>query len=187
MLRSRLPTIVVAACIALTGTLWVSAAAAQKAAPSSFGTDDGVPAGRPYFVDFRADAASLTGHTYIVFGHLNARGQVLAIQNADVYPEDENAAVVGTLAPIRGEVRVFDGDSKRAATISYRRYLTAVEYARLLAAIRHERVTERQWSLLLFNCNDFARNIAGSLGLQKAPSLLLPATFVAVLRVLNWR
>lgn len=143
---------------------------------------------RPYFVDFRARAGSITGHTFIVFGRLSRDGRLVSIRNADVYPVDPQAgSVVGTFAPVRGTVRVRDGDSKRVASINYRRYLTAVEFARLQAAIRHEQRVDRQWSLLLFNCNDFAINIARALGLRPPPSLLLPATFVATMRLLNGR
>ncbi len=146
-----------------------------------------VPAGPAYFVDFRAEAGVPTGHTYIVYGRLDTRGQLRHIQHADVYPVDGNAALVGAFAPVRGEVRVREGDSRRRAAITYRRYLSAADYARLLAAIRHEREINRQWSLLLFNCNDFARNIAEALGLRRPHSLMLPTTFVASMRVLNRR
>ena len=144
--------------------------------------------GRSYFVDFRARAGSLTGHTFIVFGRLGAGARPISIQHADVYPVDGNAgSFVGTFAPVRGHVRVRDGDSRRVVSISYRRYLTAAEYSRLLAAIRHEWAVNRQWSLLLFNCNDFAINIARALALRTPSSLLMPTTFVATLRLLNGR
>jgi len=159
---------------------------AASAAPFSLWRKTGVPHGRTYFVDFRARNGSLTGHTFIVFGRLTPDGRLISIQNADVYPVDpETGSVVGTFAPVRGEVRVREGDSKRHAFITYRRYLSAEEFARLLAAVRHERVVDRQWSLLLFNCNDFAINIARALGLRTPPSLLLPTTFVATMRVQN--
>ena len=173
---------IAACCLALT----LVAGDAASAAPFSFWRQTGVPSGRTYFVDFRARNGSLTGHSFIVFGRLTPDGRLVSIQNADVYPVDPNAgSVVGAFAPVRGEVRVREGDSKRHAFISYRRYLTAEEYARLLTAIRHERAVERQWSLLLFNCNDFVINIARALGLRTPPSLLLPTTFVATMRVLN--
>ena len=179
-LKYRLSAIV-ACCLAL-----ALVAGDAAAAPSSFWRQSGVPSGRTYFVDFRARGGSLTGHTFIVFGRLTPDGRLLNLQHADVYPVDPNAgSVVGAFAPVRGEVRILDGDSKRNAYMTYRRYLTAEEFTRLLAAIRHERVVDRQWSLLLFNCNDFAINIARALGLRTPPSLQLPATFVATMRVLN--
>jgi len=159
---------------------------AASAAPFSFWRKNGVPSGRNYFVDFRARGGSLTGHTYIVYGRLASDGRLLNIQHADVYPVDPNAgSVVGTFAPVRGEVRILPGDSKRRSYMNYRRYLTDAEYRRLLAAIHHEREVDRQWSLLLFNCNDFAINIGRALGLRMPTSLQFPATFVAAMRVLN--
>ena len=180
-LNSRLFAIA-ACCLALA----LVAGDAASAAPFSLWRKTGVPPGRSYFVDFRARNGSLTGHTFIVFGRLTPDGRLINIQNADVYPLDPEAgSIVGAFAPVRGEVRVREGDSKRPAFITYRRYLTAEEFARLLAAVRHERAVERQWSLLLFNCNDFVINIAHALGLRTPPSLLLPTTFVATMRVLN--
>ena len=176
---------IAACCLALTATV----ADVAGAAPFSFSwRQEIVPSDRPYFVDFRARAGSITGHTFIVFGRLSKDGRLISIQNADVYPVDhEVGAVVGTIAPVRGEVRLREGDSKRITSINYRRYLTAAEFARLQAAVRHERMVDRQWSLLLFNCNDFAINIARALGLRTPPSLMLPATFVATLRLINGR
>jgi hypothetical protein len=55
------------------------------------------------------------------------------------------------------------------------------------AAIRHQRTIDRQWSLLLFNCNDFAGEIAEALGLRRPPGAMLPNMFVASLRLLNGR
>jgi hypothetical protein len=180
---------IAAACIALAAATCGPVAAAQnQPRPFSFAPrPEGPPEGRPYFVDFRAGSESITGHSYIVFGRLSASGHIVSIQNADILPVNQNAAVVGTLAPIRAQVQVRDGDSKRTSTINYRRYLTAAEFAKMQAAIRHERSIDRQWSLLLFNCNDFAGNIAEALGLWRPSGLMLPNTFVASLRLLNGR
>jgi hypothetical protein len=182
-----------AACVALMVAACGPAAAAQNQprlfslAPSFAPQREGPPPGRPYFVDFRAGYQSITGHTYIVFGRLSADGHVESIQNADILPINQDAAVVGTLVPIRAQVQVRDGDSKRDVTIDYRRYLSAAEFSRMRAAIRHQRTIDRQWSLLLFNCNDFAGEIAEALGLRRPPGAMLPNMFVASLRLLNGR
>jgi hypothetical protein len=178
-----------AACIALAAATCGPVAAAQNQPPPfSFAPRPvGPPVGRPYFVDFRAGSESITGHSYIVFGRLSANGRIVSIQNADILPVNESTAVVGTLVPVRALVQVRDGDSKRNATINYRRYLSAADFSKLQAAIRHERSIDRQWSLLLFNCNDFAGNIAEALGLWRPSGLMLPNTFVASLRLLNGR
>lgn len=179
---------IAAGCVALTIAACCPAAAQNQPRPFSFAPQrEGRPPGRPYFVDFRAGYASITGHTYIVFGRLSADGRIVSIQNADILPINQDAAVVGTLAPIRAQVQIRDGDSKRTATIDYRRYLNAAEFAKMQAAIRHERSLDRQWSLLLFNCNDFAGKIAETLGLRRPSGLMLPNMFVASLRLLNGR
>lgn len=139
-----------------------------------------------YFVEFRARPGILVGHSFIVYGHLNSRGQPLEIRYAGIYPKNERAGlIVGSVVPVRASVRAVDGDFEYAASIIYRLKLTAAEYVRLKSAVRRERATERYWHILFFNCNDFAIKIAKSIGLRTPPSLLLPKAFVAGLRALN--
>jgi hypothetical protein len=146
------------------------------------------PAGYRYFVDFRAGLNSVTGHTYIVYGQFDGAGRVVAIQHADIFPEDENIGlVVGLFVPVRADVRVINGDSRRVAVVNYRRYLTEVQFKRMTAAVRRERRIDRRWNVLLFNCNDFAVKIAEVLGLRTPSTLLVPNMFVAGMRALNGR
>lgn len=147
-----------------------------------------VAAGRPYFIDFRAGLASVTGHSYVVFGRVNERGQLQFIRNAEIWPANGDAGLlVGIFVPVRARVRLVDGDSKQEAVINYRRYLTAVEYAAVMRAVESERRHDLYWSVLLFNCNNFTSNIAEALGLRTPSSLLLPNVYIAALRALNGR
>jgi hypothetical protein len=144
------------------------------------GAVESPPAGYRYFVDFRAGLDSVTGHTYIVYGQFDGAGRVVAIQHADIFPEDENIGlVVGLFVPVRADVRVINGDSRRV--------LTEVQFKRMTAAVRRERRIDRRWNVLLFNCNDFAVKIAEVLGLRTPSTLLVPNMFVAGMRALNGR
>ncbi len=146
------------------------------------------PAGYSYFVDFRSGLDSITGHTYVVYGRIDARGRPHALHNADFFPEDENMGlIVGLLLPVRAGVRVSDGDSAREHVINYRRYLTAGQFAQVIGVVRQERIAARRWNLLLFNCNEFVHDIAQTIGLHTPSTLLLPHAYVAALRVLNGR
>jgi hypothetical protein len=150
--------------------------------------DSNPHAGHFYFVDFRSGLDSITGHSYIVYGRLDRRGRLLSIQHADMFPEDKDIGLfVGLFLPVRAEIGVKNGDSRREAVISYRRYPTADQFARMMAAIRRERIIDRRWNLLLFNCNDFTSHIAESIGLRTPSALLLPHAYVAALRALNGR
>jgi hypothetical protein len=107
---------------------------------------------------------------------------------AGIYPtDDELGLVLGMVVPVPASVRGVDGDINEPATNVYRRRLTAVQYARLKAAIDRVARSERHWNLLTYNCNDFAINIASALNMRTPSSMLLPAYFITGLRVLNNR
>jgi hypothetical protein len=123
--------------------------------------------GRPYFVDFRGRAGYFFGHTFIVYGRLDAEGRAREVRYAGIYPtDDELGLIVGMVVPVPASVRGVDGDIKEPATNVYRRRLTASQYARLEAAIDRVARSERHWNLLTYNCNDFAINIAGALNMH---------------------
>lgn len=166
------------------------------AAGAEWSRDDGVRAaakqwratGRPYFVDFRSRAGYFFGHTFIVYGHLDAEGRARDARYAGIYPrDDELGLIVGMVIPVPASVRGVDGDIKEPATNVYRRRLTAAQYARLEAAIDRAARSERHWNLLTYNCNDFAINIATALNMRTPSSMLLPVYFIAELRILNGR
>jgi hypothetical protein len=183
--RLRL-SMLLAAAVVVAGAGICSSAAAQT--PAHQRLERNIAIGRPYFVDFRAGLESITGHSYIVFGRVDARGRVISIQHAEIYPKDDDAGLfVGIFVPVRASVRVKDGDSTQETVVNYRRYLTAAEYGRMMQAIRKERRHDVIWSVWLFNCNDFTSNIAEALGLRTPSSLLLPHAYISALRLLNGR
>lgn len=145
-------------------------------------------ADKPYFVDFRSRPGYLFGHTFILYGRLDARGRARASRYAGIYPVNgQLGLIIGTVIPVPASVRGVEGDVREPATNVYRRRLTAAQYERLKAAVRHEARSERYWNLLTYNCNDFAINIASALNLHTPFSMLLPASFVAELRTMNSR
>ena len=180
--RIVLPALLVVAAIAL------GAAPTAAQTPQRERLEHNISAGRPYFIDFRAGMDSITGHSYVVFGRVNERGQVLSMRHAEIWPDSGDAGLfVGIFVPVRARVRLVDGDSKQEAVISYRRYLTEAEYATVMRAIAQERRQDLFWSVWLFNCNHFTSNVAEALGLRTPSSLLVPHFYVSTLRLLNGR
>jgi hypothetical protein len=137
-----------------------------------------------YFVEFRARPGTLLGHTYVVYGRLDRYGRMHDIRYAGLYPRTDGKAfvLVSPRAKIRGGV---EADIRQPAAVVYRKQLTASEFARMRVAIQRVRATEHYWHLVFYNCNDFAIEVAESLGLVYPPGLLFPQTFVATLRALN--
>lgn len=143
---------------------------------------------RPYFVDFRSRAGYVFGHTFIVYGRLDAAGRAHGVRYAGIYPrDDELGLMVGMAIPVPASVRGVKGDYEEPVTNVYRRRLTAAQYARLEATVHRVTQSERYWNILTYNCNDFAVDIANALNMRTPSSMLLPANFIAELRVLNGR
>jgi hypothetical protein len=146
------------------------------------------PTDAQYFIDFRSRAGFVFGHTYIVYGRLNTRGQPVDARYAGIYPLDDGPGLVfGSMIPVAASVRGLAEDRKAAPTSVYRRYITATQYARLSAAVRRVGATEHPWHLLFYNCNNFAIEVAQWLGLRAPSAMLVPRAFIHELRALNER
>jgi hypothetical protein len=140
----------------------------------------------PYFVDFRARRGAMVGHTFLVYGRLGAHGEILHAEYAGNYPADgQIGLIVGSVIPVRTIIGSVEGDLRNPATIIYRRKLTATQFARLKATIRHVRATEHSWHLLFFNCNDIAVEATKSIGLLSPSPWLIPHAYVSALRAMN--
>jgi hypothetical protein len=143
-------------------------------------------AGVNYFVDFRSRPGYLFGHTFIVYGRIDARGKPFDTHVAGIYPVDGQAGlIVGSMVPVRASVRGVRDDFSERPTNIYRKHLSAAQYARLVRSVRGLRVSEREWDLLFKNCNDFAIAVAKEMDMVAPPSWLLPYFFVGQLRLMN--
>lgn len=144
--------------------------------------------GGEHFVEFRSRSGYVFGHTYIVTGRRLPNGRTTDEQYAGIYPIDEHVGLVfGTFLPVSGQLRGVADDRNKPPTAVYRRPITAAQYAKLRGDLGRARYGERPWHLLLYNCNDFAIDVAHRLGMRTPPNILLPAAFVRNLRSLNER
>jgi hypothetical protein len=149
----------------------------------AFTADDRPRGQERYFVDFRARPSTYIGHSFIVYGRMDSGGRVTDARYAGLIPEVD--AWRGLVFPAQGSVRGYVDDTRLTPTIIYRRYLTAGEFSRVAARVRLLQATQHQWHALFFNCNDFAIEIAETLGMRRPPSLMPPHIWVATLRALN--
>jgi hypothetical protein len=136
-----------------------------------------------YFIEFRARPSTFVGHTYVVYGRADAAGRILDQRYAGLIPDNRDWK--GLFLPIPASVREDKDDARLKPDNTYRRELSAAEYARLSRAVRFLRNNEREWHLIFQNCNDFAIVLAEALGLRRPPSLMLPSLWVSTLRALN--
>lgn len=135
-----------------------------------------------YFIEFRARPSPYVGHTYVVYGRLDASGRPVERHQAGFFPGDDYLTAL--IIPVRGTVG-RDSDDALASTAVYRRRITAIEYRRVVDKVRLLRATQRSWHFFFFNCNDFAIEIAETLNLHRLPSLVPPNLWVDSLRLLS--
>src|SRR5258708_896622 len=112
------------ACIALTLFPWQNANASGGS--RQYEARETPPAGGGYFVEFRA-RRGLTpfGHSYIVYGRLNAQGDMIAPQVVGFSDGDNRNTHLFTA---RAFVGPLDRDFTSAPTAIYRRHLTAAQF-----------------------------------------------------------
>jgi hypothetical protein len=96
------------------------------------------PTGEHYFIDFRSRPSTYIGHTYIVYGRVNASGRVIEKHHAGLIPEEN--VWKGIFSPIRATIRKYKDDTRLAPTVIYRRSMTAAEYHRVARTVKAERI-----------------------------------------------
>ena len=160
----------------LTGLALAAPAAAQDAARRG-----------PYFVEFRARAGGVLGHTFIIYGRVDGRGRELERRYAGLYPRETWEPALMSLGPLVVAPAYIGSDPKDRElppTVTYRVSLSAGEFARMTGTVQRLQ-TKPRWNLIFHNCNDFVAQVAQSIGMWTPPSLVSPAVYVRSLRAMN--
>jgi hypothetical protein len=148
-------------------------------------------AGR-YFVEFRSRYALSYGHTFLVYGRLNEKGEVGELTDKNVagfHPAGAGSELwmIGHAVPVPAETGPSDGDlEEEYVSARYRVYLTEAEYRTAAAHINAKRAKGGLWHAATYNCNLWVGEIATFMGL-KAPSShwLYPANYINEMKRLN--
>jgi hypothetical protein len=111
--------------------------AAQPAAPTA--TAMATPAaeasqGKPYYIEFRARSAQSYGHTFSIYGRLNANGQIVSKTVSGLHPATESPVpwMIGHFVLVPSETGASDGDKEdQYVTARFRMNLSADEYKKV--------------------------------------------------------
>jgi hypothetical protein len=144
--------------------------------------------GGRYYVEFRSRHALSYGHTFVMFGRLNARGEIATREVAGLHPKGEGPELwtVGHLVFVPAETGPSDGDLEdEYMSARHRIELSEAEYNRLLAHIRHKQANSPLWHAALYNCNLWTGEIAQYMGLRTPHHWLRPQEYVEGIRDLN--
>lgn len=144
-----------------------------------------------YFVDFRARSSSRIGHTFVVYGRIDARGRILEARYAGLYPKDKYehflaiSAIAGPAYAVPAYIGTGKNDREEIASAVYRRRLSASGYAHLQRTLRRLQAERPRWHLFFYNCNDFAAQVAQAMGMITPPTLAPPPVYVNALAAMN--
>ena len=150
-------------------------------------------AGR-YFIEFRSRYALSYGHTFLVHGRLNAKGEVgeLTAKNvAGFHPAGDGPELwtVGHVIPVPAETGPSDGDlEEEYVSARYRVLLSEDEYKRAAAYIKSKQASSTPWHAVVYNCNAWVGDVVRFIGLNAPEShWLMPADYINAIRTLNTR
>jgi hypothetical protein len=146
------------------------------------------PNANNHFIEFRSRYALTYGHTYVVFGRVDAQGNMIDPEVAGLAPASPDAApyVMGHFIPVPATTGQTDGDlEEEYRSASWRVMLTDEEYNSVVAFIRKQQANSHFWQASVDNCNNWVGEIARHMG-YKTPSIWLrPQQFVTELREMN--
>ena len=150
-----------------------------------------------YFIEFRSRSAVSYGHTFVVYGRLNAHGGIAMRKGkivgsmariAGLHPAGDSSIpyVIGHILPVPADTGPSEGDNEqRYVTAAYRVVLSPARYRKVVDYIKFLSANSPVWNASLYNCNAFTADIAEFMGLRTPSHLLLPEDFINGLRALN--
>lgn len=142
-----------------------------------------------HYIEFRARDAQTYGHTYVMFGELDAAGQVVTKEIAGLHPASESPVpyTLGHFVPVAAETGPARGDGDDQYLLErYRLTVSKERYEEVAAIIRELQASSPVWHAVLYNCNAFVGDIATRMGLRApAGSVQLPQDYINELRRLN--
>lgn len=141
-----------------------------------------VRAGDPAYMEVRSRATVSipTGHTYVVFGRLDAKGNPVTRQYIGLFPKGGAVGFyAGSVASIDADLAPDITDCSYRVNSAYRVSLTEDQYARLLGKVRSALASPPKWRMFGSNCNTFAVSLGSVAGLR-APSNIDQPSFTFV-------
>ncbi len=141
-----------------------------------------------YAIEFRSRYAMSYGHTFIMYGRVNAKGQLVDRVVAGLHPAGDSAQpwMLGHLIPVKSETGPSDGDLEdEYVSARYRVVVDEPEFRRIVAYIKNKQATSGTWHAIFNNCSSWVADVGAYMGLKAPGSLLMPADFINGMRKMN--
>lgn len=146
------------------------------------------PAGKPYFVEFRARNAASWGHTFVLYGKLGSGNSFASYKVAGLHPKgDSTQYSIGIWMPVPAATGASDGDiDEQYLAAKYCVPLTEAEYNKVVPYIKKLQSEHSTWHGAGYNCNSFGMDIAKFVGLDAPnPNMHVPQELIKTLKSSN--
>ncbi len=146
------------------------------------------PAKARYAIEFRSRYALSYGHTFIMYGRLNAKGQLIDRVVAGLHPAGDSPQpwMIGHLVPVPSETGPSDGDLEdEYVSARYRVEVSEAEYQRVVAYIKDKQAKSPTWHAVFNNCSSWVADVGRYMGLKSPNPMLMPADFINTMRKMN--
>ena len=162
------------------------AAAIEENTPRSQARASTAQTATPYYIEFRVARIGTYGHSYAMYGRLNAQGRPAETRYTDLHPRGNYALMaLGHLLPVPANTQWDPEVATLPISASYRRKLTQAQYKNLLAAIQRSKAEQRYWNAVTNNCNHYVGELARAVGLRTPGNFQVSYAFIPALRDLN--
>lgn len=145
-----------------------------------------------YFVEFRSRYALSYGHTFLVHGRLDAKGEIGALtaeRVAGLHPAGAGPELwtAGHVVPVPSETGPSDGDlEEKYVSARFRVMLSESEYEKVRRYIIYKQAHSPLWHAVIYNCNAWVGEVAQYMGLHApANTVQYPANYINALKALN--
>ena len=166
----------------------VRSAEAKRSGPGATSAAPSRESEKRHFIEFRSRYALSYGHSFVIFGRLDANGEMVNPQVAGLAPksDDPSVYVLGHFLPVPSSTGWTDGDlEEEYMTANWRVMLSKDQYEKVVAIIRKLQASAPVWHAALYNCNAFVADIARSMGYRTPFPWLRPRQFITTLREMN--
>lgn len=141
-----------------------------------------------YYVEFRARPLNVYGHTYVVYGRLDASGAPAEKRFVGLHPEGDAAGLAAGSLPmlVPATTLPLKEDAQLPVVAAYRVPITAAQYEQIQRFVYEKRSRPLSWNLYTQNCNNFAGELAKRIGLKvPVQSFQFTPIYIKQLEALN--
>ncbi|MDR6634436.1 hypothetical protein J2X72_003246 [Phyllobacterium sp. 1468] len=134
--------------------------------------------GDPAYIEFRQrfSPGIPSGHLYVVFGRLDAKGNPVTRLYTGLFPKGSLAGLyAGAIVPMPSDLMPSYADCHLTPNAAYRVSLTESQYQQLLGKVQEDLANPPMWRMFGYNCNNYAASLGSVAGLVEPANRAQPS------------